>query len=437
MDTLLYYLKRLMPKRLLGVFRPPYHYLLAFLGALRYGFPAREITVIGVTGTKGKSTVTELLGAIFEADGKRVAVAGTIRFKIGERSEPNLFKMTMPGRFFIQKFLRDAVSAGCNVAVIEMTSEGAKQFRHKYIDLDALVFTNLSPEHIESHGSFEKYKRAKLAIARQLMRSRKRPRRIIANIDDKHGKDFLAIDVERKIPYSLNDPELHTLTRDGVSVVFDGITIRTPLVGLFNVYNVIAAIACARSFGVPLRIIERALGHLAPIKGRVEKFSTPAGAAKQITAVVDYAHTPDSLEKLYQAFADTKKICVLGNTGGGRDTWKRPEMGRIAGVYCDQVILTDEDPYDENPELIVEAMQRGVEDQKKVTTIMDRREAIRHALRIAPDKSVVLISGKGTDPYIMGPRNTKTPWSDAETVKGEIAYLFGAAVDNGTTRRHG
>lgn len=437
MGTLLYYLKRLIPTQILSVFRPPYHYLLALLGALIYGFPSREIIVIGVTGTKGKSTVTELLGAIFEADGKRTAVAGTIRFKIGERSEPNLYKMTMPGRFFVQKFLRDAVSAGCNIAILEMTSEGAKQYRHKFIDLDALVFTNLTPEHIESHGSFEKYKRAKLALARQLARSRKRPRRIIANVDDEHGEDFLNFDIEKKVPYSLQDPELHTLTRDGVSVVFDGITIRTPLVGLFNVYNVIAAISTARSFGVPLKIIERALGNLSPIKGRVEKISTPAGAGKHVTAVVDYAHTPDSLEKLYQAFPDVKKVCVLGNTGGGRDQWKRPEMGRIAAEYCDQIILTDEDPYDEDPEAIVEAMKRGIEDTSKLTIIMDRREAIRHALRTAPDKSVVLISGKGTDPYIMGPRNTKTPWSDAETVKGEIAYLFGAPAEAGNGKRHG
>ena len=436
MDSFFYHLKRLIPRQLLLAFRPPYHYLLSFVSAVRYGFPSREITVIGVTGTKGKSTVTELINAIFEADGKRTAMCGTIRFKIGERVEPNLHKMTMPGRMFIQRFLRDAVSAGCNVAIIEMTSEGSKQYRHKFIDLDALVFTNLSPEHIESHGSFDKYKQAKLALARQLEHSRKRPRRMIANIDDQHGEDFLAIDVERKIPYSLRDPKLHTLTKDGVSVVLEGVTIRTPLVGLFNAYNVIAAISCAQSFGIPLKIIERALGNLTPIKGRVEKIPTPPNASRQVTAVVDYAHTPDSLEKLYKAFGDTKKICVLGNTGGGRDTWKRPEMGRIAGEYCDHVILTNEDPYDENPDLIVEAMRRGIEDLSKVSVIMDRREAIRQALRMAPDKSVVLITGKGTDPYIMGPRNTKTPWSDAETVKGEIAYLFGSSTRVGKETRN-
>ena len=422
---ILYYVKKLIPEFLLGIIRPPYHYFFATVGALRYGFPSRDITVIGVTGTKGKSTVVELLNAIFEADGKRTAVLGTIRFKIGERSEPNLFKMTMPGRFFIQRFLRKATHAGCDVAIIEMTSEGVKQFRHLFIDLDALVFTNLSPEHIESHGSYEKYIAAKLKLAKLLQRSRKRPRRVIANIDDAQGEAFLDVNVEEKIPYSLQTPELYTLTRDGVSVVVDGVTIRAPLIGLFNVYNVIASIYCAQSFGIPLKTIERAMGDLPPISGRVEKFHTPRGAEKNITAVVDYAHTPDSLEKLYQAFEKETKVCVLGNTGGGRDTWKRPEMGRIAGTYCKKVILTNEDPYDEDPRAIVKAMARGVENESKVSIIMDRREAIREALSSAPDKSVVLITGKGTDPYIMGPRNTKTPWSDAETVKAEMAYLFG------------
>lgn len=425
MDTALYYLKKLIPSGILRFLRPPYHFVLALLGALFYGFPSRDITVIGVTGTKGKSTVVELLNAIFETDGKRTAVAGTIRFKVAEKTEPNLFKMTMPGRFFMQRFLRDAVRAGCDVAILEMTSEGVVQSRHRFIDLDALVFTNLSPEHIESHGSYEKYVAAKLELAAGLEKSRKPDRRIIANSDDAHGEAFLDIAVERKLPYGLKSPELYTLTKDGVSVVIDGVTVRTPLVGLFNVYNVLAAIYCARSFGVPLKTIEKALGELQPVKGRVEKFHTPKHAHKQLTAVVDYAHTPDSLEKLYKAFEKETKVCVLGNTGGGRDTWKRPEMGRIAGEYCERIILTNEDPYDEDPRAILAAMERGIEDRTKVEIIMDRREAIREALESAPDNSVVLITGKGTDPYIMGPRNTKTPWSDAETVKTEIAYLFG------------
>jgi UDP-N-acetylmuramoyl-L-alanyl-D-glutamate--2,6-diaminopimelate ligase len=424
MDSLLYRIKRLIPSSLFAFVQPPYHYLLALIGALRYHFPSKEITVIGVTGTKGKSTVVELINAIFEADGKRTALAGTIRFKLGEKSERNMYKMTMPGRFFVQKFLREAVNAGCDVAILEMTSEGAKQYRHKFIHLDALVFTNLSPEHIESHGSYEKYVAAKLQLVRALEASKKRPRFMIANSDDERGEEFLAVKVEHVLPYSLKDLELHTLNKEDLSLVLEGATIRVPLVGLFNVYNALAAITTTRVLGVPIKTISKALAELQPIKGRVERFKSPKNAERKITAIVDYAHTPDSLEKLYQAFPKESKICVLGNTGGGRDTWKRPEMGRIAGEYCDRVILTNEDPYDEDPEKIVHEMARGIDNESKLTIIMDRREAIRTALQDAPDGSVVLISGKGTDPYIMGPHNTKMPWSDAKVVQQEMSALF-------------
>ncbi len=424
-DNILYQVRRFIPKALFTSLQPLYHYILAVVGALYYQFPSKEITVIGVTGTKGKSTTVELINAILEADGRRTAVAGTIRFKIGEKSEHNMYKMTMPGRFFVQKFLRDAVNAGCDIAVIEMTSQGVLQYRHKFIHLDALVFTNLSPEHIESHGSYEKYVGAKLEIARQLEVSLKRPRSIVANRDDDHGVDFLEAKVEHAIPYGLSDLELHTLNKDDISLITEGLTVRVPLIGLFNVYNTLAAITVTRAFGVPLKTIVKALAALEPIRGRVERFKSPKNAEKKITAVVDYAHTTDSLEKLYQAFEKDKKICVLGNTGGGRDTWKRPEMGRIAAKYCERVILTNEDPYDEDPRKIVDEMARGIDDESKLSIIMDRRQAIRSALEDAPDGSVVLISGKGTDPYIMGPNNTKMPWSDAKVVQQEMNSLFG------------
>ena len=425
MDTALYYLKKLIPTPLFKVLQPVYHYALTAVGALIYRMPSREITVIGVTGTKGKSSVTELINAIFEADGKRTALMGTIRFKIGDSSRPNLYKMTMPGRFFVQKFLRDAVNAGCDVAVIEMTSEGVRQSRHKFIDLDALVFTNLSPEHIESHGSYEKYIAAKLQLARALENSTKRPRFIVANKDDEHGHLFLEADVEHRLPYSLTDLELYNLNKEDVSLVLRGTTIRVPLVGLFNVYNALAALTCAEAFGVKLPVIAKAFANLEPIKGRVERFKSPKDASKHVTAIVDYAHTPDSLEKLYQAFPKEYKVCILGNTGGGRDTWKRPEMGRIAEQYCDSIILTNEDPYDEDPDKIVDDMARGIADDSKLKIIMDRRRAIRTALEEAPDGGVVLISGKGTDPYIMGPRNSRIPWSDAKVVQQEMHELFG------------
>ena len=423
MDTFLYYLKKIPPSFLLKKIRPLYHFGLAFIGSVIYQHPSRYITVIAVTGTKGKSTVTELITHILETDGKKVASLSTIQFKVGDTVKRNLYKMTMPGRCFVQKFLREAVDANCTHAVIEMTSEGAKQYRHRFIDTNALVFTNLSPEHIESHGSFEKYKLAKLELAKAVAGSPKRPRILVANTDDVHGQDFLSFTVEQALPYSLNDLSLYSLQKEGSSLVIDGTTLRIPLVGLFNVYNTLAAITLTRAFGVSLATIDTALHTLPTIRGRVEHFKSRTGAAKSVTAIVDYAHTPDSLIQLYQAFKDQPKICVLGNTGGGRDTWKRPEMGRIAEEYCDHIILTNEDPYDENPRAIVEAMKKGIIDQSKVTIIMDRRTAIKTALEQSVPDGYVLISGKGTDPYIMGPHHTKQVWSDATVVQEELAKL--------------
>ena len=423
MAHLLSLIKRAVPKKILELIRPPYHFTLAYLAALRYRHPSREIMLIGVTGTKGKSTVTEILTRILETEGHKVASLSTIQFKIGDVTERNLYKMTMPGRFFVQHFLRRAVDANCTHAIVEVTSEGAKQYRHSFLELDALIFTNLTPEHIESHGSFEKYKQAKLSIAKRVSDSAKRPRFIVANVDDEHGADFLQFDVEHKLPYSLKDLSLHSLHKDSVSLVFGDTTLRVPLVGLFNVYNILAAITLARALGVSFKVIDQALRELPPVAGRVEQFSSPKNAYKNITAVVDYAHTPDSLTKLYEAFPDTHKVCVLGNTGGGRDSWKRPEMGAIAERFCDYIILTNEDPYDENPRLIVEQMAKGITNQEKLEIIMDRRMAIATALERAEDGGHVLISGKGTDPYIMGPRGTKTVWSDAAVVKEELQNL--------------
>lgn len=422
MDTILYQLKRIIPRSVLTYLRPLYHLGLAYLGAVRYRHPSRHITVIAITGTKGKSTVTEMVAHVLRTHGHKVASLSTIQFTIGDTTTRNLFKMTTPGRFFVQRFLRQAVDAGCTHAVLEMTSEGAKQFRHRFIDFDALVFTNLTPEHIESHGSFEKYKEAKLRIAGAVARSTKRPRFLAANTDNEHGQDFLNFPVEHALGYSLADLSLHTLQKDSVTMVIDDTTIRVPLVGLFNVYNALATITLTRAMGVSLATIERAFRSLPAIHGRVEQFHSNKDQ-KTVTAVVDYAHTPDSLTQFYQAFPNVHKVCILGNTGGGRDTWKRPEMGHIAELHCDHIILTNEDPYDENPKKIVDDMAKGIIDQSKLSIIMDRREAIKAALDRAPEGGYVLISGKGTDPYIMGPHNSRQPWSDADVVQEELARL--------------
>jgi len=419
LTSILQTIKKFIPKPLFDALAPSYHYSLAFFGALIYRFPSKHLTVIAVTGTKGKSSTVEMLNAIFEAAGKKTAMLGTIRFKIGEHSRPNTFKMTVPGRFFIQKFLRQAVNAHCDVAILELSSEAAKQFRHKFVYLDALVFTNLSPEHIESHGSFEKYREAKLALTETLKKNFKKRSVIVANIDDKESKAFLNSGAREQFPFSIKDAGLYDIKPDGISFTFRNTRITSPLRGMFNIYNCLGAATCAEAFGISVTDIKTGLENLSIIKGRVEFVKL----GQDFDVVVDYAHTSGSLTELYKTFDKQKKICVLGNTGGGRDKWKRPEMARVADTFCDEIILTNEDPYDENPSGILEDMLPGFK-LHAPTIIMDRREAIGEALKRAKTGDAVLITGKGTDPFIMIAHNKKIRWSDYDVAKEELEKIL-------------
>ncbi len=427
MDSTLRKIKKIIPRPIFNLFQPAYHYGMALSGAIRYGFPSREIIVIGVTGTKGKSSTTEFLNAILEADGKKTAMVNGIRFKTGEKSTPNRFKMTMPGRMFIQKKLREAVNAGCEYFILEITSEGAKQFRNKFIDLDALIFTNLSPEHIESHGSYEKYRDAKLSIARALENSKKRNKAIIANIDEPEGKRFLATKVKNKIPYSLKDVEPYQTGINGITFTFEGENIVSPLPGVFNIYNALSAALCAKHFGVSVKSIALGIKNMPKIRGRMEKINE----GQPFEVYVDYAHTADSLKQAYESLKGKNLICILGSTGGGRDKWKRPEMGTVADTYCNHIILTNEDPYDEDPENIINEVKSGIKN-KTPEIILDRREAIVTALSVAKKGDAIIITGKGTDPYIMEANGKKTPWDDANIVREElIDQLGGESASHG------
>ena len=442
-------LERIIPRRLLSL----YHLSLAYLGAVLYGLPSRKILVIGVTGTKGKSSTVEMLNAIFEEAGRlqanqqirglasppqpaghTTALLNSIRIKTAQKSEPNLLRMTMPGRFFIQIFLSNAVREKCTVAILEMTSQGATQHRHRFIDLDALIFTNIAPEHIESHGSYEEYADAKFEIGRELVRSCKRPRIIVANSDIKESARYLALPVERALPFSLSrctpwhagetgGPSTGAATTGG-HFRFDGTDIAVNLPGEFSLKNALAAATLAREFGIAAATISSALAKLRRIPGRAETIE----AGQNFTVVVDYAHTPDSLEALYKAYspspslgAKRRLICVLGATGGGRDRWKRKVMGGIANTSCEHVILTNEDPYDEDPRAIVDEVASGMHRRPEI--IMDRREAIRRALSLAHEGDAVLITGKGTDPCICVANGEQIPWSDARVAREELKKL--------------
>ena len=423
--NLLFTIKKLIPPKVYLTLQSPYHFLLAFLAALFYRFPSRRLIVIGVTGTKGKTTVVELLHTVLAA-GQKTASLSSLRFKIGEKELPNDLKMTMPGRFFTQKFLHQSLRAGCKYAVVEVTSEGIKQFRHRFIRFDLAVMTNIAPEHLEAHGGFEPYLRAKLDLFWRLPKEGT----AVINRNDPQADRFAAATGARQAFYGKEGIavlgkffEIKNLEL-GHSVSFDlsSHPVVSPLFGEFNFYNILAALTVGLALHIPLAKMTEAVAKVSGIAGRMEFIP-----GKGFTVVVDYAHTPDSLKAVYSCLKvlSPKLICVLGAAGGGRDKWKRPEMGRIAAEFCQEVVLTNEDPYDEDPQEIMEEMASGILQKTPVTNILDRKEAIRRALQLAQAGDTVVITGKGAELWMMGPAGTKIPWDERALVREELKKING------------
>lgn len=397
-----------------------YHFAFAFLGALVYRFPSRKLFVFGVTGTKGKSTVLELINAIFEEAGKKTALLSSVRVKIEKDSYKNKFQNTMPGRFFIQKFLRRAVDAGCEYAFIEVTSEGIVQFRHRFIDFDGAMITNLHPEHIESHGSFENYRSSKVSFFEHVANSPKKKVYFLVNEEDPHKDYFISagrgsesivffgrerfIENEIGVRYTLKARGEHGFIADWLRANF-------------NLENAAAAVTFARSQGIDWLIISAAFKKFKGLPGRLESIQQ-----KPFKVVIDYAHTPESLKKVYEHLKPNL-ICVLGAAGGGRDRWKRPELGKIAAQHCKEIILTNEDPYDEPPEKIIEAIESGFTGAVNYRKIMDRKEAIRSAIKSAKKGDTVIITGKGSELWMRLAEGKKIPWNEKKVVLAALKSI--------------
>lgn len=426
--------KKIIPKEIWNYL----HWFISLLGAVKNKFPSNDLIIIGVTGTNGKSTVVQILHDIFTEFGVNVASASTIRFRIKNNLETNRLKMTMPGRFALQDFLRKAANEGCQYAILEVTSEGLKQNRAAFINFDCAVITNVRPEHIESHGSFEKYRSAKTILFKMLNSKRKNGTKKISvvNLDDPSVMYYSKQKADEKVGYCiLNEnkrrdidkffiPENIKFSPSGVDFELEGEKYHSPLLGDFNLYNVLAAISVARSFGVPKSIISKTISNFKGAPGRLEILQE-----KPFLVCIDYAHTPDALECVYRVARafwvknGNKLIGVLGAAGGGRDKWKRPQMGSMADRFCDEIILTDEDPYTEDPEKIIHEVGHGIL-KKKYKKILDRRLAIREALNMACPGDVVLITGKGAEKTMMT-KYGAMDWDERAIVLEEIAKLSG------------
>jgi UDP-N-acetylmuramoyl-L-alanyl-D-glutamate--2,6-diaminopimelate ligase len=445
-------IKKIIPVSLLN----QYHKILAVAANYFYGRPSEKMIIIGVTGTNGKSTTVSLITKILEEAGYKVGATSTTLFKIAEKEWLNNKKMTMLGRLSLQKMLRQMVKANCQYAVIETSSQGIEQFRHLGIHYDICVFTNLTPEHIEAHGGFANYKAAKLKLFKHLERlknkklgNKKIEKGIVANGDEEHAKEFLDFKIKEKIIFGMNDntqkfsifnfqfsSSFNFLSALNIKFLSDGLSFEVnkvkfdlKLFGRFNIYNSLAAIAVAQTQKIDLQVCKEALERVGGVPGRMEFIET----GKDFKVLVDYAPEPESMRQLFEAIEShglvkQKIIHVFGSCGGGRDVARRPILGELSARNAEACIVTNEDPYDDDPRLIIEqvaagAIRAGKTEGKNLFKILDRREAISLALKLANPGDLVLLTGKGSEQAIMIANGHKIPWDERRVVKEELNRL--------------
>lgn len=404
-----------------------YHYCLAFLGALFFRFPSKKMKVIGVTGTKGKTTTCNFIAHLLNSAGFKTGMTTTVNFRIGDKEWLNKTKQTMLGRFRLQKMLADMHKQGCQYAVVETSSEGILQHRHRFVDYDIAVFTNLYPEHIERHGSFENYRAAKMKLFEKIS-----PRGIgIYNLDDENAGFFSKFPMAKKYGYSLEGSSNENMIvvkaencrekEDGIEFFINQSSFNPKLLGRFNMYNCLAAVCLGLSQGIEMEIIRKSLNEIKPVAGRMEQINK----GQDFKIIIDYSYEPTSLEnalKTVRIFNPQRIIAVFGSAGGGRDKWRRPVMGEVADKYADIVIVTTDDPYDEDPSRIVDEILPGVLKNKKrvleenIFRIVDRREAIKKALSLAQKGDLVLLAGKAGEVWMNVAKGKKIPWNDKEVV---------------------
>jgi len=422
-------IKKFLPKFVLNF----YHLSLAELAALYYRHPSDRLVVVGVTGTNGKTTTVNFISQYLECQGQKTGLASTVNFKVGDKGWLNDKKMTMLGRFQTQKLLRQMVNAGCSHAVIETSSQGIEQFRHIGINYDLLVFTNLTPEHIEAHGGFDNYRAAKEKLFAHLAKCKKKKinnkkidKIIVSNADDKETERLQKFWADKFVTYAFNNQASYR-ARDldltnGVSFLVNGHRVSTNFLAEFSAYNILAGLAAVEQLGFSLNELTKC--RLRGVPGRQEWLEE----GQDFKVMVDYAPEPTSLSLLYEALKGVSRnnlIHVLGSCGGGRDKARQPVLGKMAGQMADIVVVTNEDPYDDDPMEIINnvaqgAREVGKKDNLDLFVIEDRKKAIDKALKLAKKDDIVLITGKGAEQFICVADGKKIAHDDREVVKNSL-----------------
>ncbi len=416
-------IKAIIPTPLFRAIEPIGHWAEAVLANIWYGFPARKLRIVGVTGTNGKTTTAVMIASVLEAAGYSVGLSSTALFKVGSRQYDNEVNMTVTNPWQLQKLLKQMVQAGCQFAVVEVTSHALAQHREWGLKYEAAVMTNLTRDHLDYHGSMERYVQAKLRLFSG------HPQLSVTNKDDDYYSRFAGKRARMKLSYGLKDADVMAqnvkLADDGSKFALKHGDKATPvhlhLPGQYNVYNALAAAATGLGLGLSAEQVCQGLEAVQSVPGRTETIDE----GQKFGVVVDYAHTPDALEKLWTMLKAANKgrlIAVFGATGD-RDRGKRPVMGAIAAAIADVIILTDEESYSEDPVDIIRQIEPGLKG-KTYEVEVDRRRAIAKAFAEAKTGDMVAITGMGHQKFKVV-QGHKQPWDDRVVAREELAKLKG------------
>ena len=391
---------------------------LALLAGQFYGFPFRKLKMVGITGTNGKTTTSYLIRSILEHNKSKVGLIGTIAYWLGEEESKAI--NTTPESLELQRMFSEMLKQGVSAAVMEVSSHALVMHRVDGIEFDVAIFTNLNHEHLDFHKTMDAYRQAKGLLFRKL---KAKGSSGVINMDDPNWRYFGQQAGRECLTYSLNDPSADFFTTSFTCTPENTlITMATPvgemkldfkLIGESNVYNALASVAAGFALKINPQIIRSGLEAITGVAGRMERIQ----AGQDFNIWIDYAHTPHAFERLLKSARriTKRKLLFLFGCGGDRDQEKRPLMGKIAAKYADRIILTEDNPRGEDPEAIVKHIMEGIEEKNKVEIIIDRREGIEHALKIAQPGDTLVLAGKGHEDYqVIGDK--KIHFSDKETV---------------------
>ncbi|EDM43760.1 UDP-N-acetylmuramoylalanyl-D-glutamate--2,6-diaminopimelate ligase [unidentified eubacterium SCB49] len=396
---------------------------LAIMADNYYGNPSAQIKLVGVTGTNGKTTIATLLYNLFMAAGYETGLLSTVKIMVGKQQYKATH--TTPDSLTINRYLREMVDAGVSYCFMEVSSHGIHQKRTEGLTFAGGIFTNLSHDHLDYHKDFKEYRDVKKKFFDQLSKTAF----ALVNADDKNGMVMLQNTSAKKVTYALKSMADHKAQilenqLQGLLLKLDGQELWVKLIGNFNAYNVLAIYATAELLGLETIETLQLISTLESVDGRFQYFISNT----KVTAVVDYAHTPDALKNVLETIntirtGNEQLITVVG-CGGDRDVTKRPIMGKIAAQLSTKAIFTSDNPRTEQPEAIIEQIEAGVEpiDFKKTLSITDRKQAIKTACQLANENDIILIAGKGHETYqeVQGER---TDFDDYKIVKQLLTAL--------------